>query len=90
LDRACLLLRGADLVVGSGPVGEWLLKLNGTDFCGSSEPLIALDIEDMLNRAKYANLTLLTTFVADHEYLAHNTPSAAVVDICLKDGDCTE
>ncbi len=54
------------------------------------EPLIALDIEDMLNRAGYGNLTLLATCVVGHEYLVHNTPSVAIVDICLKDGDCTE
>jgi DNA-binding response OmpR family regulator len=54
------------------------------------EPLIALDIEDMLNHAGYANLTLLTTCAAGHEYLANNTPALAIVDICLKDGDCTD
>ncbi|WP_428428655.1 response regulator [Pararhizobium sp.] len=54
------------------------------------EPLIALDIEDMLNQAGYENLTLLTTCAAGHEFLANHTPAVAIVDISLKDGDCTD
>lgn len=54
------------------------------------EPLIALDIEDMLDREGYTNLTILTSCAAGHDYLANYTPSLAIVDIQLKDGDCTE
>jgi DNA-binding response OmpR family regulator len=54
------------------------------------EPLIALDIEDMLGREGYTNLTILTSCAAGHEYLVNHTPSVAVIDIQLTDGDCTE
>jgi DNA-binding response OmpR family regulator len=54
------------------------------------EPLIALDIGDMLDRAGYTDLTLLNTCAACHDYLVNATPSLAIVDISLMDGDCVD
>lgn len=52
------------------------------------EPLIAMDMEFTLHEGGYTDIVLLTSCAAAFEYLSHDTPSLAIVDLHLKDGTC--
>jgi CheY-like chemotaxis protein len=52
------------------------------------EPLIALDIEEMLTSAGCTVAAILDTCEAAEVWLASNSPDVAILDIQLKDGTC--
>ncbi|MCY0093162.1 response regulator [Hoeflea ulvae] len=54
------------------------------------QPLIALDLEQQLAAAGFDNLTLLTSGAQAEAWLGLHRPDAAIIDIALCDGDCTD
>jgi len=54
------------------------------------EPLIALDLEDMLELAGFEATRTSDSCADALRWLEAETPSLALLDICLKDGLCTE
>ncbi|AKI02520.1 Response regulator receiver domain protein [Hoeflea sp. IMCC20628] len=54
------------------------------------QPLIALDLEELLSGAGFDNLTLLSSCAEAESWLKSNRPDAAILDINLRDGECTE
>jgi len=54
------------------------------------QPLIALDLEELLTGAGFGNLTLLSSCAEAESWLSTNRPDAAILDIILRDGECTE
>jgi DNA-binding response OmpR family regulator len=52
------------------------------------EYLIAMDIEDMLNDLGVSDVVVMPSCQAAESWLATGTPSAAMLDIFLKDGTC--
>ncbi|KQR77554.1 response regulator [Rhizobium sp. Leaf341] len=54
------------------------------------EPLIALDIEDTLERAGFGRITLLHTCRDALHFLAQERPDVALIDVQLQDGVCNE
>ncbi|MEZ2224049.1 response regulator [Rhizobium sp. RCC_161_2] len=53
------------------------------------QPLIALDIEDVLQDAGYANVTTISSCEEAEEWLEAHNPDLVILDIKLRDGDCT-
>ena len=54
------------------------------------EPLIALDHDENVQRAGFTNVFIFSASAAAYVWLQENIPSAALLDIRLRDGSCTE
>jgi DNA-binding response OmpR family regulator len=52
------------------------------------EPIIALDIEDTLERGGFRDITVLRSCHDALEYLKQTRPDAALLDVHLTDGAC--
>ncbi|WP_426233556.1 response regulator [Pararhizobium sp. DWP3-4] len=55
-----------------------------------NEALIALDLETTIKDAGFHDVTVVTSCADCFEYLERRTPSLALLDLYLNDGDCTE
>ena len=53
------------------------------------EPLIALDIEEVLNEAGFHEVNIISSCSAAEGWLRANTPAVVVLDIHLRDGPST-
>ncbi|NTH49285.1 response regulator [Agrobacterium rhizogenes] len=53
------------------------------------QPLIALDIEDVLQDAGYADVTTISSCEEAEKWLEAHSPDLVILDIKLRDGDCT-
>lgn len=53
------------------------------------EPLIALDMEATLEAVGVGPIVCLSSCAEADEWLRHNTPGTAVLDVLLKDGPCS-
>jgi DNA-binding NtrC family response regulator len=53
------------------------------------QPLIALDLEQLLSLAGFDNLALLSSCAEAELWLKTNRPDAAIIDIVLRDGECS-
>ena len=54
------------------------------------EPLIAMDLEDAVEKIGFASVTTLTRSEDATVWLESNCPTLAIIDIQLKDGPCVE
>lgn len=54
------------------------------------EPLIAMDLEHMLRDEGVTSISVFSTNCDATRWLSNNCPTAAVIDITLKDGRCTD
>jgi DNA-binding response OmpR family regulator len=54
------------------------------------EPLIAIDLEDILQRAGFHDIVTISSRADAQQWLSTHTPSIAVVDPHLRDGMCIE
>jgi two-component SAPR family response regulator len=54
------------------------------------EALIAMDIESTLAYINAASVASITSCSDALKWLAENTPDIAIIDIFLRDGECTE
>ena len=53
------------------------------------EPLIAIDVEDLLHRAGWTDVTTFSSCNDADQWLKANTPTLAIIDPQLRDGYCT-
>ncbi len=54
------------------------------------EPLIALDHDEIVERAGFMQITIFSSCASAHEWLRSNTPNVALLDVRLKDGPCSD
>jgi DNA-binding response OmpR family regulator len=54
------------------------------------EPLIAIDVEDLLHSAGWTDVATFSSCNDAHKWLKANTPTLAIVDPQLRDGYCTD
>lgn len=54
------------------------------------QPLIALDHEQHVGRAGFTQVRIFSSCFAAHKWLQSNTPSAALLDVQLRDGPCSD
>jgi DNA-binding response OmpR family regulator len=54
------------------------------------EPLIAIDVEDLLHRAGWTDVATFSSCNDADEWLKANTPTLAIVHPHLRDGYCTD
>ncbi len=54
------------------------------------EPLIALDHDEIVERAGFTQVTIFSNCAAAHEWLRLNTPTVALLDVRLRDGPCSD
>lgn len=52
------------------------------------EPLIALDHDEIVERAGFTQVTIFSTCTAANEWLQFNNPTVALLDVRLRDGPC--
>jgi DNA-binding response OmpR family regulator len=52
------------------------------------EPLIALEHDEIVERAGFTQVTIFSTWTAANEWLQFNTPTVALLDVRLRDGPC--
>jgi len=66
------------------------LNMFGPILLLEDEPLIAIDVEDLLHRAGLADVATFSSCNDADEWLKANTPTLAIVDPQLRDGFCTD
>jgi DNA-binding response OmpR family regulator len=54
------------------------------------QPLIALDVEEVLFEAGFQNVSIVSSCVEAKDWLKANLPDVAILDISLRDGDCID
>jgi DNA-binding response OmpR family regulator len=54
------------------------------------EPLIALDHDEIVERAGFRQVTIFSNCAAAREWLQLNTPTLALLDVRLRDGPCSD
>lgn len=54
------------------------------------QPLIALDIEELLFESGFKNVSLVSSCADAEDWLQTNQPDVAILDINLRDGICVE
>jgi len=54
------------------------------------EPLIALEHDEIVERAGFTQVTIFSECAAAHAWLKLNTPTAALLDVRLRDGPCSD
>ena len=53
------------------------------------QPLIALDIEDVLMQSGFTNINIITSCADADQWLSRNHPDLAIIDVHLRDGICS-
>jgi DNA-binding response OmpR family regulator len=66
------------------------LNMYGPILLLEDEPFIAIDVEDLLHRAGWADVATFSSCNDANEWLKANTPVLAIVDPQLRDGYCTD
>lgn len=64
--------------------------INDTVLVLDDQPLIALEVEDLLNRAGFSNVVTCTSCTDARHWLEANTPQLAVIETRLRDGSSNE
>ncbi|MFN7024426.1 MAG: response regulator [Pseudorhizobium sp.] len=54
------------------------------------QPLIAIDVEELLQEAGFSNVSTYSSCAAAKEWLQTNKPTLAVIETTLRDGPCDE
>lgn len=63
-------------------------KIAKTALVLEDQPLIALDIEDVLEKIGFQTISVITSCADAETWLQTNTPDLAVIDVHLRDGVC--
>jgi DNA-binding response OmpR family regulator len=65
-------------------------KLGAAVLLLEDQPLIAMDVEELLQQAGFSSILTYSSCAAAREWLQQNEPTFAVIETGLRDGSCEE